>query len=186
MTFDTADLGAAEANGSLTDIILHEMGHVLGIGSMWDGFNLLSNYCVGNTTSVPVYIGAQGLAAYKNTNGGGSATSVPVEDFPTGGCNNGTYGSHWEESVFEAELMTGFIDAGVTRPMSLTTVRSLVDMGYTVDNSQADPFTVDPAAPMAAARLRGPKISLGNDVRRGPIYEIDDRPGGAPGMRRVR
>ena len=36
MKFDTADLPNMEANGTLNDVILHEMGHVLGFGSIWD------------------------------------------------------------------------------------------------------------------------------------------------------
>src|SRR5262249_58958527 len=32
MTFDSADLASLEANGELFDVVLHEMGHVLGIG----------------------------------------------------------------------------------------------------------------------------------------------------------
>src|SRR6185369_4863536 len=35
MEFDTADLAALEANGQLQQVILHEMGHVLGFGSIW-------------------------------------------------------------------------------------------------------------------------------------------------------
>ena len=35
MSFDTADLARMEADGSLTDVILHEMGHVLGFGTLW-------------------------------------------------------------------------------------------------------------------------------------------------------
>ncbi len=33
MKFDTADLPNMQANGTLNDVILHEMGHVLGFGS---------------------------------------------------------------------------------------------------------------------------------------------------------
>ena len=36
MKFDTADLPNMEANGTLNDVILHEMGHVVGFGSIWD------------------------------------------------------------------------------------------------------------------------------------------------------
>jgi hypothetical protein len=185
MTFDTADIATAIGNGSFTDIVLHEMGHVLGVGSMWHDarFNLIANYCTG--TGVPTYTGAQALAAYKNSNGGGSATAVPVEDFANGGCDNGTYGSHWEESILKNELMTGFI-SGTTRPLSLTTVRSLVDLGYTVDDSQADPFDIATAGLRSGTGNTGPLIDLRGDVRQGPIYSVDDRPGGNGVIRRVR
>ena len=51
--------------------------------------------------------------------GGSSYTggaSVPVENTQGG---QGTQDSHWRETIFVAELMTGFLDAGVTNPLSL-------------------------------------------------------------------
>src|SRR5262249_12426176 len=41
MQFDTADLAAMQANGTLVDVITHEMGHVLGIGTIWTQKGLL-------------------------------------------------------------------------------------------------------------------------------------------------
>jgi hypothetical protein len=35
MQFGTADLAAMQANGTIGDVITHEMGHVLGIGTIW-------------------------------------------------------------------------------------------------------------------------------------------------------
>jgi hypothetical protein len=183
MTFDTADLANAESGGTLTDIILHEMGHVLGIGSLWqDPFTFVTGECTAN----PRYTGAQAIAAFTGSNGGGSATSIPLENFATGGCPNGTRDSHWEEDVFRSELMTGFI-SGTVRPMSLTTIRSLADLGYTVDNSQAQPFDINTQPTLRAGEFdTGPWVSLQGDVRQGPIYMVDDRPGGTGAIRRVR
>ena len=36
MSFDTDDLSRMEQDGSLIDVIIHEMGHVLGIGTLWE------------------------------------------------------------------------------------------------------------------------------------------------------
>ena len=36
MSFDTADLAQMAADGTLVDVITHEMGHVIGIGTIWD------------------------------------------------------------------------------------------------------------------------------------------------------
>lgn len=181
MTFDTADI--ASQGGNFQDIVLHEMGHVLGIGSLWqDPFSFVSSPC----TSNPRYTGAEAIAAFTGSNGGGSATSIPLENFATGGCPNGTRDSHWEEDVFQSELMTGFI-SGTVRPMSLTTVRSLVDLGYTVDNAQADPFNITTQPTLRAGGVQeGPYIDLRGDVRKGPIYMVDDRPGGTGAITRVR
>jgi hypothetical protein len=68
------------------------------------------------------------------------ATSVPVEGSAGG---DGTVNSHWRESVFGNELMTGFINAG-KNPLSIMTIRSLEDLGYVVDTTAADPFTPNP------------------------------------------
>ena len=42
MEFDTADLAAMEANGSLFFVIMHEMGHILGIGTLWSSKGLIT------------------------------------------------------------------------------------------------------------------------------------------------
>ncbi len=42
MSFDTADLAQMQADGTLLDVITHEMGHVIGIGTIWTYKTLLS------------------------------------------------------------------------------------------------------------------------------------------------
>ena len=42
MEFDTFDLGAMEDDGTLQSVILHEMGHVIGIGTIWEDKNVLA------------------------------------------------------------------------------------------------------------------------------------------------
>jgi hypothetical protein len=128
MTFDSADLAGMASNGTLLSVIEHEMGHVLGIGTMWSYDGLVSG---------SQYFGSHALLAYQLQSGNPSATSVPLE---TGG-GPGTAGAHWSEAVFGNELMTGFI-AGVPDPLSTVTIGSLQDMGYTVNYSAADPYTL--------------------------------------------
>ena len=43
MKFDTADLDVLESGGLLQAVILHEMGHVLGFGTIWSDLNLLAD-----------------------------------------------------------------------------------------------------------------------------------------------
>ena len=146
MQFDSADLAMMEASGILKDVILHEMGHVLGIGTLWGVKNLLDVTDAAN----PLYVGTNGLREYRTLAGSASATGVPVEN--TGG--SGTAGSHWRDSVFRTELMTGYAEpAGVAMPISRITVGSLQDLGYTVNYAAADPYVL-PAmtAPVVAAR----------------------------------
>lgn len=132
MEFDTADLASMQANGTLLGVIEHEMGHVLGIGTLWSTKGLLS----GASTANPIFVGAQATAAY-NSIFGTNATGVPVEN--TGG--SGTRNSHWRESTFGNELMTGWVGPGSNMPLSRITVGSLADIGYTVNYAAADPYT---------------------------------------------
>lgn len=109
MQFDSADVAALEAAGQFDEVILHEMGHVLGFGTIWSLQGLLT----GSGTIDPRFIGTNAVAAY-NSRFSTSATGVPVEN--TGG--PGTANSHWRESVFTNELMTGYLNGGVSNPLA--------------------------------------------------------------------
>jgi len=132
MQFDTADLADMEADGTLVDVITHEMGHVIGIGTIWEEKGVLA----GAGTSNPTFTGARAKKAFGILKGKGP-TPVPVEN--TGG--EGTADSHWRESVLSNEVMTGYIGPGKNMPLSRITVGSLADIGYTVNMAAADPFT---------------------------------------------
>ena len=146
MEFDIADLAWLEDRGRLVDTIAHEMGHVLGIGTNWefDPFHVLayetfdddlcevaSGFHVG-----PVYTGLGGWAGYLAV--GGTENAVPVED--EGGF--GTQCGHWDDEVFRNELMSGFLNYDQENPMSELTVRSLSDIGFEVDVTEAEPYRV--------------------------------------------
>jgi hypothetical protein len=130
MEFDRADLNVLESEGLLGDVILHEIGHVIGIGTLWEHLNVVDF----SSRTNPIYIGAEGVAAYSELLGH-PVDSVPVAN--TGG--GGTYGGHWRESSLQNELMTGYINRGAN-PFSLLSVASLSDLGYDVDRLRADPF----------------------------------------------
>lgn len=142
MQFDTADLAALEASGQLNDVILHEMGHVLGFGTIWQSLGLLVNPSAAGGSD-PRFNGPMATAEY-NTRFGTSDTGVPVE--ATGG--PGTADGHWRETVFNNELMTGFIDPGFN-PISRVTIAQFADLGYQVVLTQANPFLR--AAPKSVA-----------------------------------
>jgi hypothetical protein len=131
MQFDSADLVALEASGDLLPVILHEMGHVIGIGTIWQNLNLVQT--VGSEIR---FTGANAVAEY-NAIFGTTGNFVPVET--DGG--PGTAGGHWDEAVFNNELMTGFLNGGVQNPISRVTVGALRDMGYQVNLSAADPYS---------------------------------------------
>jgi hypothetical protein len=143
MRFDRADLLLMEQNGLLDDVVLHEVGHVLGFPTIWNDaqFELL----VGSGTDNPYFTGSNAVSRFQLAGGSPvNGVGVPVEN--TGGA--GTRDSHWRESVLANELMTGFISAG-NNPLSAVTIGSLADIGYTVDYGAADPYTVPPAGLMS-------------------------------------
>ena len=143
MSFDTADLAAMQADGTLVDVITHEMGHVIGIGTIWDNKGLLS----GAGTNNPRFTGTAARKEYGILKGT-APTAVPVEN--TGG--PGTMNSHWRETVFKNELMSGFI-AAPNNPLSRLTVASLQDVGYVVDLSAAEPYALPNLQALAEAGL---------------------------------
>lgn len=151
MRFDRADLESLANNGRLRDVILHEMLHVVGIGTLWSARSLLADV---DSATVRV-TGTQATAACANDLGGGAVCvgSVPAENCLDLAvdvvCGPGTRNSHWKESTFRTELMTGY--AGATNPLSRMTIQGLADLGYTVDPSVADAYTV-PTLLMASSR----------------------------------
>ncbi|MBI4539705.1 MAG: Ig-like domain-containing protein [Gemmatimonadetes bacterium] len=158
---DTGDLSRMESEGTLNDVVLHELGHVIGIGSLWGQFGLL----VGAGTEDPYFSGANAIASFRAA-GGSHASGVPVEN--TGG--SGTRDAHWREAVLRNELMTGVIDIG-GNPLSAISIASLRDIGYTVNLAAADPYAV-PSPALAAAP--GVIIELRDDVIWGPLFEVDE------------
>ncbi|MEP6501900.1 MAG: leishmanolysin-related zinc metalloendopeptidase [Betaproteobacteria bacterium] len=143
MSFDTADLAKMQADGTLVDVITHEMGHVIGIGTIWTNKGLLT----GAGTVNPRFTGTAAKKEYGALKGT-APTPVPVENI--GG--PGTMNSHWRETVFKNELMSGFI-AAPNNPLSRVTVASLQDLGYVVDLNAAEPYSLPDLQAIAEAGL---------------------------------
>ena len=169
MSFDAADVAGMQQSGEWADVILHEMAHVFGLGTIWQSRGLLS----GATTSTPTFTGSAARQAYVLA--GGANAPVPVE----GGGGAGTANAHWRESVFRSELMTGFI-VGAPNPLSRVTIGSLQDLGYVVDYGTADPFSLA----TALQRLTAPPRQLRERPLAGPI--VIAAPDGAVILRRDR
>jgi hypothetical protein len=131
LRLDAADLLAMERAGTLDDVVTHELGHVLGFGTLWKNKDLLT----GSGTSDPQFSGSYAHTEYKAL--GGTLAGVPVEN--TG--STGTRDSHWRESVFGNELMTGYI-SGVPNPLSSLTAASLRDLGYQATTAGANDFAL--------------------------------------------
>jgi hypothetical protein len=129
MKFDEADVQKMINDGAWTNVILHEMGHVLGIGTLWNRNQLHS----GDKTD-DKYTGRYAKQAWTDM---GCSGPLPVE---TDGAS-GTAGFHWDEACLSGELMTGYVQGGQTSmPLSRLTIASLQDMGYGVNLNAADEF----------------------------------------------
>ncbi len=148
MEFDIADADYYNDNGLWDDIILHEMLHTLGLGTMWSYVGLTSGSVEGGDLR---FTGANATAAYNSefadiaANDAGSASGVPVETH--GG--SGTAGGHWDEELFGNELATGYVNG--SNYVSSMTLASLEDLGYdtviddvTRDGDMTGPIPADP------------------------------------------
>src|SRR5204863_6622090 len=101
----------------------------------------------GANTNNPRVTGTNAKKEYGILKGTGPA-AVPVEN--TGGA--GTRDSHWRESLFKNELMSGFI-AAPNNPLSKITAASLKDLGYVVNMSAAEAYALPNLQALAEAGL---------------------------------
>jgi hypothetical protein len=147
MILDVADLARLSDN-SLRDLVTHELGHILGFGSLWQQRRLVA----GASRTAFAYGGAAARAAYAGVGSFGQpADSVPVD-------NSGRPGSehvHWVEGGWrETELMTATLSP--VNPLTTLTTASLRDLGYLTTDLVADAFPV----PAPGLRPLGPAIPL--------------------------
>ena len=122
----------------LWEVGLHEIGHVLGIGSLWDGGGLIRN----RGTADAHFAGSQAIAAFDQAGGSDyQSPKVPTDRDV----------AHWHRSVLSDELMSTSPRNNI---LSAITLGALSDLGYTVDFSAADPYELPPfgaAKPVADA-----------------------------------
>jgi hypothetical protein len=171
LTLDEADVGRLQSQGTLEDLIQHELAHALGFGTLWASRGLLVNPSLPNARGTDTYFrGLSAIAAFDAMGGSAYAggQKVPVENREGG---VGTRDSHWRLTILENELMTGFL-ASSGSPLSRLTVASLEDLGYEVDESGADAFTIGPfPSPPRVGAPFAPE-PIGDDAMPGPVYEV--------------
>ena len=115
---DSADIGTLASNGKFPTVAIHEIGHVLGVGTNWDRKKLLLDataqneilYEGANAAPRNGEVGASGIPNVQNTGGPGIARV------------------HWAKSEYGNELMTPYV-TGTTQPLSVLTAASLIDLG---------------------------------------------------------
>jgi hypothetical protein len=135
--FDVADLEQFAEEGRLEEVVLHEMGHAIGLGSLWEEFGLVDEPSDGTGEADTAFNGEGAREAFETLTGGTyEGNAVPVENVGTDGEING----HWRESVMGNELMTTRMGSNVAA-LSVITLAALQDMGYVVDFAEAEEYT---------------------------------------------
>ena len=154
---------------------LHEIGHVLGFGTLWDDLGFLQNPSENNPNADTHFNGPLAIAAFNDAGGWDYAgAKVPVYREEPRGAD-----SHWRDSVLEGELMR----SGSGNALSAITIQSLADLGYSVDVTQADGYTLTlpNAAAKASAKITAlptyaePELSYGVGQAREPMYVVDQQ-----------
>ena len=170
---DTAELATLDST-FVQAVMVHEIAHVLGFGTH-NGWESRIRERSAPTSSPPPdthFIGTEAVAAFDELLGDAtySGKKVPVENADAWGLVN----VHWRESVFDTELMTPRAAAGAS-PLSKVTLAALADIGYSVDYTQAESYTLPSTSTTSEAQskaVRGDQVLLhfGDDIRRGPIF----------------
>ncbi|MDE1466281.1 leishmanolysin-related zinc metalloendopeptidase [Aurantiacibacter sp. D1-12] len=122
MEFDISDVDAFNAAGLFDDIVIHEMAHVLGFGTLWDTFGLING---DNTFGGDLASAEHGL----QFNGD---TTIEIET--DGG--QGTAFGHWDDATYGNELFTGFISD--PNYLSYWSAASFGDLGYELNPAYRD------------------------------------------------
>ena len=163
-------LGCISVGGNW-GVALHEIGHVLGIGTIWNDRGFLQD-----PNGDPHFNGPRAIAAFNDAGGRDYADAkVPVEEVGGGAL------SHWRSSVFQGELMDWTYGLNGIGPLSAITIQSLADLGYVVDVTQADPYTLPGAAAKASAKVAAhstqaepkPVVRHRHRQQQEPIYVVD-------------
>jgi hypothetical protein len=121
IVFDTADIYTPK----IFDIAFHEMAHTLGHGTVWNVQSLIKN----SGTAKPLFAGRNAAREYRRLGGRGLVPLEPVIE------------EHWDEALFDNELMTPVIEPGPNF-LSRMTIASLKDMGYSVNLFAADVYSL--------------------------------------------
>ncbi len=124
--FDVADATSYYEQGLWDDIVLHEMIHSLGFGTVWQNEGIVEVTTDESGETVAEYSG-ESASALEPTE-----AEAPVVETDGG---TGTAYGHWDEEAYDNELMTGTIDEN--NYLSDMTYGALEDLGYEID------YTID-------------------------------------------
>ena len=173
--FDEHDIGQLEQQGMLESVAVHKIAQVLGFDArLWNLHGHLKEpWRATNPDADTHFDGYMAVAAFEAAGGAAyRGARVPVEE----GVTASSVGAFWRASVFGDEIMTPIL-TGTVQPLSLITIETLADLGYGVDLSQADPFSLSVTGGPHAPMSDGPVIDLSKNVVRGPVGFVDMKTG---------
>lgn len=121
---DIADVVYMQDTNTYHEVVVHEMFHGIGFGTLWDYWNVTSQKGRGLR-----YTGENAIAAYNQENNAAvDYISVETDGGP------GTAGGHWDEVIYGTELMTGYTQ-GLPATLQSMSAASLLDIGLQLNQS---------------------------------------------------
>ncbi len=142
MNFDVADAANLLSNGNWQNVILHEMAHVLGFGTLWEHNGVY-------TDGTGEFLGSNATAVWNSEFGQTGTADVELQ----GG--SGTANAHWNENLngsglvgitdglgrdMRDELMTGWLNSNSF--ISNLTVAAFKDIGFLGAEAAPEPGTL--------------------------------------------
>jgi|GEM_PF-4962397 len=127
MEFDIVDIDSYQSANTLEDIVLHEMLHAVGFGTLWEEKDLIETTIDDNGTRT------RRDDTYESFFTGEAATLYneginPIVETDGG---VGTELAHWDEETYSTELMSGYVND--ENNLSMMTLGSLEDLGYEIN-----------------------------------------------------
>lgn len=121
----------------LDDLLQHEVGHVLGLGTIW-GRGSFARLVDGDSSATdPIFVGPSALAAFTRL---GRSTRFAGRRVPL---QLGVLG-HWRSDAFSGELMSPSLIA-TAQPTSSVTVAALRDLGWVVEPEAYEEYALPDA-----------------------------------------
>lgn len=112
-------------HASLENALVHEIGHVLGIGTT----SLWASFLESTSSATPRFNGENAIDGLAELGGSGKPKIEP------------TVLGHWSEA-YGTEMMTPQTDILMNEQsaISILTVKALIDLGYSVNENRAEHF----------------------------------------------
>jgi hypothetical protein len=150
VTLNTNNLSTFNANPTyLGDTVLHEFLHVLGFGTLWE--TTINGKTLVNSATATYQATTDAGWAYGELLGTYQQTDIPVQPVLLG---------HWDEAVFDQELMTSTAEAvGTSEPLSQMTIASLRDLGWNVNYGAAQAYRLPTSQSRQSKSIEGDRAT---------------------------